>query len=480
MTASSLLEALSWAEHAAQIDPASSHAWAPWQKRFLGDRSTRRVLRAANRIGKTFVLAADIAHDIRGTNPYRPRRRAGPSNALFVGESIQQMSRPGGPIETIWHMLPRHEIDPAVRYVRGKGLRGLKDPAIPIVRGPGAGSVIMFGTYRQSAAVYAGFSADRVDCDEPTPEHIYAELSPRIFDRGGTFTIGFTPVIGMPDQTWLRKLVDGGIFHEHWIPLEEEAFRLEGHAVPRISQARIDELIAGWPEIERGLRARAEWEAVILDRYLSAFQAGKAVRPFYPPAGATVIVGIDHGLKPGKQAAVLVVVENRESRERARVWFLDEVQGTGQSTPTDDARAILAMLDRHGLTYDDVDEWVGDRSTGDGLILHSKSNGDLRKAIAIELGRGSKDARLKWINTPSKWHGSVEHGLFLLNAMFGEGRAIVHPRCKRFAEACEKFRGGKYDEHKDVLDAGRYAVERALATGPKARVVGSKWVPPGL
>jgi hypothetical protein len=45
----------------------------------------------------------------------------------------------------------------------------------------------------------------------------------------------------------------------------------------------------------------------------------------------------------------------------------------------------------------------------------------------------------------------------------------VHPRAQVFATACQEWSGRKDDAKKDVLDAVRYAVERAVRLGDWSR-----------
>lgn len=444
-------------------DPVAAMRFAPWAEKFLADASQFRLIRACNQIGKTEVVTADLVHELRGTNPYRTRRFSGPLNVILVSESIEQMAGEGAILEKLWTKLPKDEIDPAVYFERGHGLRGVRHPAITFVRGPAAGSVIRLRTYRQDPQTLAGSTVHHIVADEPCPESTYAELVPRILAHGGTFTVSFTPTPAMSSQDWLRKLVDAGQFSQHHVTMRPENAWPRGYARPFLTQEKIDAFAASLPNAERGMRLEASWEPLAEGRWLTAFSPSN-VKPFdlgALPRESFVVVGIDHGLKAGKQAAVLAVVANRFDPQ-PRIWFVDEAQSDGHTTVDQDAAAILAMLARNGLKYEHVDAWTGDRQTGDGLILKSKTNKDLRAAFGRILGKAWKDESLGYIHTPVKWAGSLTHGLRLLNGAFGEGRAIVHPRCQRFAEACNTFRGGKFEPCKDILDAGRYAMEYAL------------------
>lgn len=446
-------------------DPTAYTRWTPWQKRFRMDRARKRLVRAANQVGKTWVIVHEIIDLVRGTDPYRERPWAGPINIILISKSLEQLSQDGGILEKLWEVLPKDEIDPCVRFVRGKGLRGLKYPAIPFVRGPGAGSVIRIRTYEQDPQSLSGSTVHAVYADEPVPQAIYDELWPRVLSQRGWFTVTFTPTLDMPDQRWLRKLAEGGDFSEHHVPMTPEAAWAEGYVESFLPQDAIDEFARGLPEVTRPLRIGASWEAVATDRWLSAFDH-RHVREISTAeiAGAWLGVGIDHGLVPGKQRAVLLALLNRKDPQNLRAYYLDEVALPDVTTPAIDAKHILEMLARRGLSYRHVDEWVGDRDTGEGRQLKAKNNQELRIQLLFQSGISTKDDAAQLIHTPQKGDGSVVAGLHLMNAMLAEERMFIDPRCTEFIQAVKVFKGDTRDPMKDVLDAGRYILERGVVS----------------
>lgn len=456
-------EAVALAAQLAERNPLDDQRWTRWQADFMRDLHTCRLIRGANQIGKTLALVADMLHEIRGTSPYRPRRFTGPINVILIGESIEQMSSEGSILEKLWDMIPKDEIDPKVSFVRGHGLRGGRQPAIRFVAGPGMGSVIRIRTYKQDPSTLAGSTIHAIYCDEPTPGRTYGELVPRIFAHGGTMTIGFTPTLNMPDMKWLRDLVEARVFNEHHVTLTPEATQCEGYARPRKTQKEIDEYRDRLPLVERSMRIEAAWEPVFEGRYFTAF-TDACVRAFDKSeiGGAWLSVGTDHGLKAGKQASVLVATLDRHG-EFPKSYVIAETQSDGYTTPAQDARAIVAMLASVGLSWEHVDEWVGDRQTGDGFHLKSKSNTDLRRHLASACGVTME--AFPFIHLPRKWNGSLTHGMRLLNGMAAGGHFIVHPRCANVVKACQTWKGEKMDPVKDVLDATRYPIERAVMVG---------------
>lgn len=431
------------------------------QRTVVSDPRRLTLWRDGNRLGKSYAAAWEIVQRCRGSHPWLSTHRP-PIRVLCVSYSIEQME----PLMAcLWSLLPKDEIDPRNGYDPGRGITG-KPPRIVFVEGPGRGSVVQFATYKAGAQRVAGGAYHFVVCDEPPTEAMYGELKPRILTTRGTFRLFFTPTPDAPDLGWLRDLVDAGTVSEHNFGLAERNTWPEGAPRPLLFQHEIDSEVATWLEVEREMRLNGAWEPVVSGRWLTNFGTDNVV-PFGLDAcrGAFLSVGIDHGSQAGKQAAVLTAIQGRDTLT-PRVWWIDEHQSDGYTDPAQDAAAVLALLRRHGLTYDDVDDWIGDRPTGESRYLIAKSNADLRRQLARLLGRPVE--QLQRIHTPRKFAGSVTHGLRKLNGLFamrdeaGLPRGVVHPRCEIFRQFCERFQGDRRDPLKDVGDAGRYPVERNL------------------
>jgi hypothetical protein len=178
-----------------------------------------------------------------------------------------------------------------------------------------------------------------------------------------------------------------------------------------------------------------------------------------------LLVGMDHGTPgEGRQSAMLIAAKDGHT-PRPKVAWLDETVSEGFTDPKHDARNILDMLARNGLTYDRVDEWIGDVPASSEILNVVKSNDEIRKWMAIHLGR--EEAKLKRIATPYKHARSETTGLRTMNTIMSrsedgvpDGR--VRPRCVHFIEACKVYRGNRKAPEKDVLDSGRYPMERAI------------------
>lgn len=446
------------------------------QRAFASNSARKLIWRGANTIGKSVGLAWHVVHALRGTHPFLALPRP-PVRLLVVSESWAQMD----PLcEKLWSFIDRNEIDDRVSYSPGEGFRGFREPHIPFVSGPGnptrgkVGSVLHFATYKQGAKRIAGGQFHGIAADEPMPETVFGELMPRLSRYHGWVRMTFTPTPESPDLTYLREEVaksaayykaHGKHHAAHWQELVTEvtldALTPRGGLVevPWKTQDELDELIASYLEIERGMRVRGDWDPVSVDRLLTAFSPDNVVAERSLPAGVWyTAIGIDHGAKAGRQAAMLVAI----SDDGRVVRYLDEACSDGRTSPTDDARAILDMLKRHGWTWADVDHWVGDRSHSGDRFGNAKSNADLMAAFTEVLGMPEHALRGKGldIQTPRKERGSMFRGVRLMNGLFKDRRAFIHARCTNLQEAITGWGGALDDAKKDRIDAARYATER--------------------
>jgi hypothetical protein len=285
--------------------------------------------------------------------------------------------------------------------------------------------------------------------------------------------VSFTATPQSPDLTYLRRKVDlfkAGDPHgvrEMQTSLSVEAVtRRDG--VRLLTRTKIEAFASACLPIEKDMRLHGGWDVVHTDRYLPNW-GPECVTTDMPPTGARLAIGIDHGTGAGKQAAALIAIHQRDGWPH--IWLLEEYRGDGFTTPEQDARGILDMLERRGLSYDDVDHWVGDRATGLDSREVRKSNKLMYVALARLLGRREDSPRMKRIEVPNKRPGSISAGYRLLNAVMGrrDETGMRHFRCaphlKEFPDAARQWKGAAKDPLKDILDAVRYPVESVVEIG---------------
>ena len=446
-----------WAHFAAELHRA-------------GKSCKRQLWRAANQCGKSRGSAKKILHFIRGTGPYADRK-PGPKKVLIMSFSKEQME----PLmEKLWDLLPKDEIGPEVAFEPGFGFRG-KPPRITLTSGPGAGSLIVFATYKQGSRRAAGGTFDVVVLDEPVEERIWGEIQPRVLHGDpGEIWITFTPTPDSPPLEYLREMVKKGQVQEMNTELTVENVTVIQTGRPLLTQEQIDDYAAGLLELEKDMRLRGGWEIIATDRALDMWGAHCQMWRA-PPAGCLVAVGIDHGASQGKQAAAIVCIAD-PTGPMPQVWVLGESVSEGYTTSDMDAQAILDMLRAAGLSYDDVDVWMGDRATGLNRYDVRKTNGELRVQLARLLGR--VPGALKMIEVPHKFDGSVGSGYRVVNSIMGRRHDLTTPgdkagpshflvaaSCVNFANAAKKWKWNPKDREKDILDAVRYPIERVCKHG---------------
>jgi phage terminase large subunit-like protein len=453
------------------IDYATQRLTQP-QRDWLAVEARVAIWRGGNQLGKSMGMAVDLVLFARGQHPWQkkePRHRA-PVRILVVSYSWSQMEPFIG---KIWALLPPAEIDPALSYVEGKGLRGSKEMVITLIDGPGRGSQITLATYKQGAGRIAGGTFHRAYLDEPPPQNVFTEVRPRLNRHRGHMRISFTPTLESQSRApvdYLRKKVEAGQIHELHTELTEANTRIRGGLIepPIMPQSEIDAFILDSLDVELGMRLRGDWEPVVSDRWLSSF-GDHCITTSAPPRGALLGVGIDYGLGAGNQTAVLLAVAQQSSL-LPTVWLMDEIVNEDETVLEEDARAVVEMLARNRLKYTDIDVWCGDVPTGKNKRGASKTNADMRHHLAAAFGM--KRRYTKYIETPTnKELGSESRGLRLLKNLMrnreGEryARFRMHPRCVGFKKCVLNYNGGKWSPYKHQIDATRYIFEHLVTVG---------------
>jgi hypothetical protein len=342
------------------------------------------------------------------------------------------------------------------------------------------GSLIRIKTTAQSkgkraAISFAGATIDVVLFDEPPDSiRLLTEAVMRLEERGGILLISMTPInVSAETLAHIRGMCDRGIIKDHWAELTPAELIPVGSSRPvRTADGRpkdaawIAERYTKCDEYEAPIVVHGRWDGGQVDRYFSRFtvethvtsqrQTPKDDRPYI------VVLGIDHGNRPGKQVAILMIVD--ESVPDSPVFHvIDEYEdSTGIAEPKDDARAILSVLARHGLVWSDLDYAHGDRAHLPGSE-DQKSNRDLMLQIRRQTAPDPKISTTlrPQIETVKRGEGRAQSrstGERYLYHAVSHGRFFVDPRCKRVIAAIVGY-SGLDDEHKDPIDAIRYAID---------------------
>lgn len=446
MNLSALATATNTLARRAHADPLAYFRPTPPQLAFLSSNHPVRLLRAGNQLGKTWAGLADCIYRCLGSHPYT-LVKAAPIEAWVVVVSWEQSLA----IQAkIWALVPKDAIhDP--EYVPGRGFRG----KVPILRFLN-GSVLRIRTVNQGALSLASATIDYVLLDEPCPESLWSELAARVLRQRGKIAITLTP-IGLP-LGWLKRLVEEQVVQDLHFPLSVDNTTPIGGR-PLLEQSDIDKLTAQILPQERAQRIHAEWDSGWIEgRVFKMFDPTTHVRADAPVGEALIGVGIDHGTEAGAQVAILTALVRDGGEGHPKIWVLDQVVSDGMTTPDQDAAAILGMLKRCGLRWEQVDRWVGDRKVYGKKNGSLKSNAMLTSAFerALRLPTGSWPAR---IHTAYKPRGSVFEGYRVLSAAMLRGDFSINPRCRGIIDDLQKFDGREASEHKHSIDALRYTLE---------------------
>lgn len=458
-------------DQAREVAEAVTHRPLDWlrpttpQRLWMSETAQLALWLDGNQLGKSTAILADIIHRCRGTHPYLRTHRP-PINALIMGASWPQMAQAGGFMAKLWSLLPKNEIDPSVRFVPGFGITG-KPPRVLFVRGPGAGSVISFGTFVAGADRVQGSTLHAVAADEPIPAAVYEEVVPRVMREGGVVRLDFTPRPGMPNMDEMRKRVEEGVVKLHNYGLLERNCWPEGAPAPFLPAARIEAMLAALPASVRRMRQYGDWEPIRTAQKLYNFARANHVRPDRPPPGAWLCVSIDHSAEHGRQMASLVAMTDRDTL-RPRAWVIDQAHIERRTTPQQDAGTIVDLIERQQprLTWRDIDGWIGDRAVVTAARGVIKSNEQLRKHLAARFGVPLE--AFPRFRRPDKWLGSVEHWTDVWNSILGDfdvdltPHCMIHPRCERVIQFAERHEGDPADPLKDAGDTVRYALELGL------------------
>lgn len=446
MNLSALATATNTLARRAHADPLAYFRPTPPQLAFLSSNHPIRLLRAGNQLGKTWAGLADVIYRCLGSHPYT-LVKAAPIEAWVVVVSWEQSLSIQ---KKLYELVPKDAIhDP--EWTPGRGFKG-KTPLLRFLNG----SVLRIRTVNQGALALAGATIDYVLIDEPPPEEIWSELAARVLRQRGRIAITLTP-IGLP-LGWLKRLVEEGAVQDLHFPLSVENTTPIGGR-PLLEQADIDKLTAQVLPQEVAQRIHGEWDSGWTEgRVFKQFDPAVHVRPDPPMGEALIGVGIDHGTETGAQVAILTALVRDGGDGHPKIWVLDQVVSDGMTTPDQDAAAILAMLRRCGLRWENVDKWVGDRKVFGKKNGSLKSNAMLMSAFerALKLPTGSLPFR---INTAYKPRGSVFEGYRVLSAAMLRGDFTINPRCRGLIDDFQKFDGREASEHKHSIDALRYTLE---------------------
>lgn len=446
-------------------DPIRYVRWLPLQYEFLASVRRERQLRAGNQtVGKTTAALAEVVRRCLGV-PVLTGGPPVPPPPVEWWVICSSWSQSLALQRKLRDLLPSGCLSERTTWDPVNGFSPTKSPAVVFENG----SLIRVKTAGQDTLDLSSATIDGALFDEPPKNpRTLTEVRQRLERRGGVLLLSYTPINAPVDH--LRELVAAGVIEDHWRPLTPAELIPVGRSRPlRTADGRemdrdwIEARRASVPDHERPVVIDGEWETRSLDRYFAVFRHGGAqshVHDRVPTWDVDLVLGVDHGSAPGKQIAVLLCVWQDD--EQVHVYVLDEyTDASGTATPAGDARGILSMLERHGLSWADLAFAGGDRVHLPGRA-EQKSNKDLQAQVARLLGC-APDAVQPPIRTAKRGTGrgagSVQtRSRWLYHRMLEEDGFAVHPRCARVVEAMSRY-DLRDNEFKDPVDAIVYGLD---------------------
>lgn len=467
-----LHRALKQAERHWELHPLEYARWTGPQVHYLSSTNPRKLLRLGNGGGKSWVALADVEYRARKAHPFRPdwNARPGPQHQWILTYSWAQAV----PLMRIFKGFQDEQfIRSQPNWTDAKGW-GKDSPTI-VYRD---GSTVTWRTMKQPILTRTAAALDHVLIDEPSTSENYRELERRVFRRGGDLSLALTPVNAPAPLDWLREMASAGLIEDIHYPMTEELFRFEDGSLRKLITGRkcdakwIEEQATGVLPQFRDIVLHGGWDLLVVDGVFSeTFSRSKHVSRKVPKGKVFLSLGNDHGTSGFSETAVLVAVD--ESTTYPTVYVLDLYEAPANTPSDEDARQILAMLKRHGLTWESLDFATGDipHYGGSKNKVGRKSNADLAAEIARELRLGRHRALVPPIRTAKSGEGagprgSVYRGLtWLHKALLRPGQLNIHPRCESLIQSFERYQGGSRDPHGHLMDALRYALDRWIRRG---------------
>lgn len=454
-------------------NPLDHMAWLPGQHAFLLSDAKLKLLRAGRQTaGKTTAGAAETVWRMMGRHPFRQVRPPPVKGWVVCGGGEQSEIVQ----ERIWSLVPKSEVAPGFAYDTRKGAFLGKYPRLRLKNG----SEIWVKTGQQDSLNLASGTLDFVWVDEP-PENqgVWSELLARILRLNGDIYLTLTPINRPVD--WLHQISakPGETTRER--PVEDLHFALTPENLIPVGSDRpmtlidgtvcdqdwIDFLTSRTVEYERPVVLDGSWEFRIGGAYFDgAWDPNKLVYDALPDKTDKIVVGIDHGDRPGKQVFTLMAVSVEDPPS---VHVMDQYRDLiGTASPMDDAKGLLAMIARHRnprtgrtLQYADLHFVGGDRVhlPGSGK---QKSNRDLAAQIKKVLKVPDLTPPVRTIKRgEGRGAGSLSIGSRWLYHAMVAGRFSVAPHLTFLVDAIPKYTLKDDDLGvKDSIDSIRYGLDQ--------------------
>ena len=262
------LEIVQELERRKAYEKISNYDPLPYQDQFheTGRKNNQRLLMAANRIGKSYCGAAEMAFHLTGLYPkwWTGKRYDKCITAWACGVSnettrdIVQNELCGTPEDSeAWGtgMIPK---DLIVSSERRPGVPNAKS-SILVKHKNGRNSTLHFKSYEQGVAKFMGKSVDCIWLDEEPPNEIYSQCVTRTLDRKGMVYMTFTPESGMTDTvaSFINDIKKKqSINNATWDDAKEDVKSVINKQPGHLTADMMEQVLNALPPHEREMRSR--------------------------------------------------------------------------------------------------------------------------------------------------------------------------------------------------------------------------------
>ncbi len=237
----------------------------PYQLNFheTGSEANQRLLMAANRIGKSYCGAAEMAYHVTGLYPkwWNGRRFDKPIVAWAGGVSnettrdivqFELLGSPDDPEAFGSGAIPRNYI---IKTERKPGVPNAKSMAL-IKHVSGGNSSLFFKAYEMGVDKWQGRSVDCVWLDEEPSRELYSQAVTRTLDRRGMVYMTFTPENGMTETvaSFMNRLQSGqSLTNATWDDASERIMSMKGER-GHLSEVVMEQILSSYSPHEREMR----------------------------------------------------------------------------------------------------------------------------------------------------------------------------------------------------------------------------------
>lgn len=401
-----------------------------------GTLARQRLLMAANKTGKTFCGAAEMAYHLTGVYPswWKGYRFHGPIKAWAAGNTTantrdivqaELFGEPGDEEDFGHGAIPRDKI---VKWDRQPGIPNAIS-AVTIKHASGRNSKVYLKSYEQGKQAWMGKAIDVIWMDEEPPQNIYSQALRASLKGGGLTFMTFTPESGMTNVV--------AQFMNDLKP-HQQLYNATWDDAPHLDDEVKEEILAALPPHERDMRSKGI--PVLGSGLVFPVDENQIKRSaFAIPEHWSKVCALDFGYD--HPTAAVWIAHDRDKD----VAYVYDVYRKSAETPIVHSAAIRARGD-----------WIPVIWPHDGA-QHDKGSG---KPLAEIYRKQGVNMMPKHFENPEGGQG-VEPGLMEMLQRFQTQRLLVFDHLGEFFEEMRMYHrkdGKVVKERDDIMSACRYAV----------------------